>query len=1216
MSISLETLLQERIVILDGAMGTMIQTFGLEEADFRGHQFLHHPQSLKGCNDLLCLTRPELIQGIHRAFLEAGADIIETNTFNAQSVSLADYGLQDQVYAINKAAAELACAVAQEVSARDGRPRWVAGSIGPTNRTASLSPDVNNPGFRNISFMELVAAYTEQIRALMDGGVHLLLPETTFDTLNLKAALYAIETVFESSGHRLPVIASVTITDASGRTLSGQTLEAFWSSISHFPLLAVSINCALGAAQMRAHVEELARLAPVYVCCFPNAGLPNEFGGYDETPTQMAAILRDFAEQGWLNIVGGCCGTRPEFISAIAQAMQGVAPRRIPEVPALPRFSGLEALTLHPDANFILVGERTNITGSRKFARLIREENYEAALEVARQQVEGGANLLDINMDEGLIDSEAVMRKYLYLLAAEPDIAKLPVMIDSSRFEVLEAGLQCLQGKCVVNSISLKEGEAVFLERARKIRRYGAAVVVMAFDESGQAVTVEHKVTICHRAYRLLTETVGFPPQDIIFDPNILTVATGMEEHAEYARAYLEAIGEIKALCPGALISGGVSNLSFSFRGNDYVREAMHAVFLYHAIRAGMDMGIVNAGQLAVYEDIPPKLREHIEDVLFNRRSDATDRLVTLAETYRAQGNQREKDERWRQGDLQERLNHALVHGIDSYLEQDLLEALARFSRPLEIIEGPLMTAMNLVGDLFGDGKMFLPQVVKSARVMKKAVAWLFPYLEADKTASTSKGKILLATVKGDVHDIGKNIVGVVLACNNYEIIDLGVMVPAERILAEARAAGVDIIGLSGLITPSLDEMVHVAREMERLGLKLPLLIGGATTSAKHTAVKIAPVYTGPVVHVNDASRAVTVVSQLLSETQAPAYLEQVRQQQAQTRERYLNRAARPLLSLEQARARAPQYDWSQVELAQPEFSGVRILSQIPLAELLPYIDWTPFFSAWELRGTYPAILQHPEMGHAARELFEHAQTLLAQIVAENWLEARAVYGFFPAAAQGEDILIYSDAERTRVQTVFHTLRQQEELGRPPLALADWIAPVQSGCQDWLGAFAVTAGLGLDRHVQRYEAVHDDYHAILLKALADRLAEALAEWLHQRVRREWGYGRAEHLTPQELIAEKYRGIRPAPGYPACPDHTEKRTIFALLGAEAIGLTLTEHCAIIPTAAVTGWFFAHPQAHYFSISRIGADQVADYARRKGMTQTEMERWLAPWLGYEL
>ncbi|PIQ25106.1 methionine synthase [bacterium (Candidatus Blackallbacteria) CG17_big_fil_post_rev_8_21_14_2_50_48_46] len=1216
MTTSLEALLKERIVILDGAMGTMIQTFGLEEADFRGEAFKAHPLPLKGCNDLLCLTRPDLIQSIHRDFLLAGADIIETNTFNAQSVSMADYGLEDQVYAINKAAAEVARAAVAEIQKEDPRPRWVAGSIGPTNRTASLSPDVNNPSFRNISFQELVAAYTEQIRGLVDGGVDLLLPETTFDTLNLKAALFALEAYFETTGKRLPVIASVTITDASGRTLSGQTVEAFWNSIAHASLLAVSINCALGAAQMRSHVEELARLAPVHVCCFPNAGLPNEFGGYDETPAQMAAILKDFAQQGWLNIVGGCCGTRPEFIAAIAQAMQGLPPRSLPEVPALPRFSGMEALTLRPDSNFTLVGERTNITGSRKFARLIREENYEAALEVARQQVEGGANLLDVNMDEGLIDSVAVMQKYLYLLASEPDIARLPIMVDSSRFEVLEAGLQCLQGKSVVNSISLKEGEAAFLAQARLVRRYGAAVVVMAFDEGGQAVTAEHKVSICHRAYRLLTEEVGFPPQEIIFDPNILTVATGMEEHAEYGRAFLEAIREIKALCPGALISGGVSNLSFSFRGNDYVREAMHAVFLYHAIQAGMDMGIVNAGQLAVYEDIPAELLTHIEDVLFNRHPEATDRLVSLAESYRKQGTQREKDERWRQAPLQERITHALVHGIDGYLEADLPEALASFERPLEIIEGPLMIGMNIVGDLFGAGKMFLPQVVKSARVMKKAVAWLLPYMEADKSAKSSKGKILLATVKGDVHDIGKNIVGVVLGCNNYEVIDLGVMVPSDKILAEAQAQNADIIGLSGLITPSLDEMVHVAKEMQRLNFKTPLLIGGATTSTKHTAVKIAPAYEGPVLHVNDASRAVTVVSQLLSETQSADYLAQVRAQQALTRERYLNRSARALLSLEQARARAPRFDWQHLELAQPEFSGRRVLTQIPLEQLLPYIDWTPFFSAWELRGVYPAILEHPEMGHAARELFEHAQALLKTVVAEKWLEARAVYGFYPAASEGDDILVYRDASRSEEQTRFHSLRAQEDLGnKPHLALADFVAPVASGRPDWIGSFAVTAGIGLDAHVQRFEAAHDDYNAILLKALADRLAEALAEWLHQKVRQEWGYGQSEDLSAEELIQEKYRGIRPAPGYPACPDHTEKRTIFALLQAEEIGLALTEHCAMTPTAAVSGWYFSHPEARYFSITRLGADQVADYAQRKGVALKEMETWLAPWLGYE-
>ncbi|MGV3524692.1 MAG: methionine synthase [Candidatus Sericytochromatia bacterium] len=1198
--------LQERILILDGAMGTMIQSFGLAEADYRGTVYADHPSPLKGCNDLLALTRPDVLTQIHGDFLRAGADIIETNTFNANAISMADYDLVDQVYALNRASAEVAVAAAQAAAATDGKPRWVAGSMGPTTRTASLSPDVNNPAYRSVTFLELAAAFAEQARGLLDGGVDLLLPETHIDTLNLKAALYGIEKVFQERGQRVPVLASVTIPDASGRTLSGQTMEAFWTSISAYELLGVSINCALGASEMRAYVQELSRLAPIHVCCFPNAGLPNEMGGYDDDPEKMAAILADFARSGWLNIVGGCCGTRPDHISRIAAAVREIAPRPLPSPPAYPRFSGMEPLVLRPDSNFTLIGERTNITGSRKFARLIREEQYEAALAVARQQVEGGANVLDVNMDEGLIDSVAAMRTFLNLIASEPDIARLPIMIDSSRWEVLEAGLQCVQGKSIVNSISLKDGEALFLERARTIRQYGAATVVMAFDENGQATETANKVAICERAYRLLTEEVGFAPEEIIFDPNILTVATGLEEHNNYAIAFIEAVREIKQRCPGALVSGGVSNISFSFRGNDYVREAMHAAFLYHAIQAGLDMGIVNAGQLQVYSEIPAELLEHVEDVLFNRRPDATERLVDLAERYRGSDSGREvQAQAWRSEDLAKRLSHALRHGTSEFLDADLQEALAVYPTPLSIIEGPLMDGMNEIGELFGAGKMFLPQVVKSARVMKQAVAVLQPLMEKDSAQARSKGKILLATVKGDVHDIGKNIVGVVLACNHYTIRDLGVMVPAERILAEAQSWGADVIGLSGLITPSLDEMVHVASEMQRQGFTLPLLIGGATTSRKHTAVRIAPAYEHIVAHIVDASRAVGGLRDLLATD--TGYAESLKAEQAQVRERYAANQAKPLLSLSAARAAAPRYDWNTVDRPKPAFVGLCTLEP-PLAELIPYIDWTPFFSTWELAGVYPRILDDAVVGSAARELFAQAQAMLHQIVAENWLQARARYGFFAAHSSGDDIILGHNDKTV----VFHTLRQQEvRPGKPRQALADWIAP--AGHSDHIGAFVVTAGLGIEPHLARFEAEHDDFNAILLKALADRLAEALAEWLHVQARRDWGYGTDEQLTLQDLIKERYRGIRPAPGYPACPDHSEKRKLFALLQAEEMGVQLTEHCAMYPAAAVSGFYFAHPESRYFSVGRIGRDQLADYAARKGWSLAEAENWLRPSLG---
>lgn len=1201
--------LNERILVLDGAMGTMIQAFDLQEADYQQGRFADHPISLKGCSDILCLTRPDVIQEIHRQFFQAGADIIETNTFGGNAFALGDYQLQDEVYSINKAGAEIARAVAEEFMQADGRRRWVAGSMGPTTVTTSISPDVNDPAARTATFAQLADTFAEQARALLDGGVDFLLPETSIDTLNMKAALYAIAQVFEERQMRVPVMASFTITDASGRTLSGQTVEALWHSISHFPLFAVSLNCALGAEQMLPYVQELSRLAPIPVSCFPNAGLPNEFGEYDASPESMADTLEEFVDQGWLNIVGGCCGTRPKHIQAIAQRMQGKKPRTAPPPRRLPSYSGMEPLTIFPDSNFLLVGERTNITGSRRFARLIREENYEAALSVARQQVEGGANILDVNMDEGLIDSVAVMRTFLNLIASEPDIARIPIMIDSSKWEVLEEGLQCVQGKSIVNSISLKDGEALFLERARKIRQYGAAVVVMAFDETGQATSKEDKVAICQRAYKLLTEEVGFPAEDIIFDPNILTVATGIEEHNDYALNFIEALREIKNTCPGALTSGGVSNISFSFRGNDFVREAMHAAFLYHAIQAGLDMGIVNAGQLQVYSEIPEDLLQHIEDVLFNRHPDATEKLVDLAQRFQSTQVEREAAAQvWRESELPQRLAYALRHGVADYLEEDLQEALKVYDKPLSIIEGPLMDGMNIIGDLFGAGQMFLPQVVKSARVMKKAVAFLEPLMEDDKASAQAKGKVLLATVKGDVHDIGKNIVGVVMACNNYEIIDLGVMVPADKILAAAREQQVDIVGLSGLITPSLDEMVHVASEMQRQEFKLPLLIGGATTSRKHTAVKIAPAYAEPVVHVLDASRSVGTLQNLLTDSRE-SFLADLEREQNTLRERFAQRKQRrPLLSIAEARQRKPQYDWSEAPPV-PAFTGVRLLEEIALDELVPYIDWTPFFTTWELHGSYPRILDDAKVGPSARELFEQAQGMLKRIVDEKWLQPQAVYGFFKAQSQGDDMHLEHEGQ----DWVLHSLRQQEARKKAEqLALADWLAPAESGQQDYLGAFVVTAGHGVAERVAAFKAEHDDYSAIMLQALADRLAEALAEKLHQQVRQEWGFKDAEDIRLEDLIKERYRGIRPAPGYPACPDHSEKRKLFKLLQAERIGVTLTEHCAMTPPASVSGLYFSHPDSRYFSIGKLGPDQIQDYAQRKGWTLEEAQSWLRPWL----
>ena len=1217
---TLERLLAERIVILDGAMGTAIQAHGLDEDGFRGEEFAGHPRGLQGCNDLLSITQPGIIEEIHRDYLDAGADIIETNTFNASGVSLADYGLEGHVYAINKAAAEVARKAAAAATGRTpDRPRFVAGSMGPTNRTASLSPDVENPAFRAITFRELADAYYEQARGLLDGGVDLLAVETTFDTLNLKAALFAIRRCFDERGARVPVIASLTITDQSGRTLSGQTLEAAWISISHVDVLTTGLNCALGPEQMRPFIEEIARVAPHYIHCYPNAGLPNELGGYDETPSQMAATLREYAREGWLNLVGGCCGTTPEHIRAIAEAVEGLAPHRVSEANPYTQYSGLEPLTIYPDSNFIMIGERTNVTGSRRFARLIKNGDYEKALAVARDQVRGGANVLDVNMDEGLLDSEQAMTTFLNLVGSEPEIARLPIMVDSSKFSVLEEGLQRLQGKGIVNSISLKGGEEEFKDQARTIRRYGAAVVVMAFDETGQATTADHRVAIAERVYGILTEEVGFDPKDIIFDPNVLAVATGIDEHNEYAQAFIEATRRIKERCPGMKISGGVSNLSFSFRGNDVVREAMHAAFLYHAIQAGMDMGIVNAGQLMVYDEIPADLLERVEDVLFNRRGDATERLVEFAGTVKGDKRARVKDETWRQGSVEERLSHALVNGIDDHIVDDVEEARQKYARPLEVIEGPLMAGMNVVGDLFGSGKMFLPQVVKSARVMKKAVAHLEPFIEAEKEAAgggTARSKIVLATVKGDVHDIGKNIVGVVLGCNNHEVIDLGVMVPAETVLEKAREEKADLIGLSGLITPSLDEMVHVAHEMSRQGFEVPLLIGGATTSKKHTAVKIAPEYGGATIHVLDASRAVEVVGTLTSGGRG-ALERSNRDDQTAIRDAYQGKTASALVPYADAVGMGFTATPESADVHRPDALGPRALGEVPLGEIVPYIDWSPFFHAWEMKGKYPAILDHPERGEAARELFDNGRGLLDEIVGGGLLKARGVYGLFAAGRDGDDVVVYRDEARAKEIARLHTLRQQvrKKAGEPLYALADFVLPVDSGIGDYVGAFAVTAGIGADEHARRFEDEHDDYRAILVKVLADRLAEAFAEYLHERVRREWGYGRDENLSPQDLIDERYRGIRPAPGYPACPDHTEKATLWKLLDVEgATGIALTETFAMNPAASVSGLYFAHPDARYFAVARIGRDQVESYAKRKGMTITEVERWLAPNLDY--
>jgi 5-methyltetrahydrofolate--homocysteine methyltransferase len=1219
----MQKLLTERILVLDGAMGTMIQSYKLTESDFRGERFAGHTKDLRGNNDLLCLTRPDVIAAIHRAYLEAGADIIETNSFNGTSVSQSDYGTESAVYDLNFAAARLACEAADESTAKDpDHPRFVAGALGPTNRTCSLSPDVNRPGFRNISFDELGAAYRTQAEGLIDGGADILLVETVFDTLNCKAALFAIRQLLHERQIDLPIWISGTITDASGRTLSGQTPEAFWISVSHCAPFCVGLNCALGAEALRPHLETISSIADQYVSVYPNAGLPNEFGEYDDTPEYMAEQIGEFARAGLVNIVGGCCGTTPAHIRAIVGAVRGVAPRRIPEIPRYTRLSGLEPLVFHPDLLFVNVGERTNVAGSSKFAKLIKEGGFEEGLAIARQQVQSGAQMIDVNMDEAMLDSLAAMTTFLQLIASDPEISRVPIVIDSSRWEVIEAGLKCIQGKGVVNSISLKDGEEEFKRRARLIRQYGAATIVMAFDEQGQADSHARKVDICKRSYKVLTIDLGFPPQDIIFDPNIFAVATGIEEHNRYVIDYIEACKSIKRLLPDSLVSGGVSNLSFAIRGNSALREMMHSIFLYHAIQAGMDMGIVNAGQLPVYEDIPADTRQIIEDVLFDRSPDATARLVELATTKTASMARQAEEQVWRKLPIDDRLSYSLVHGITEWIEQDTLEAYEHHADPLKVIEGPLMAGMNTVGDLFGAGKMFLPQVVKSARVMKRAVAVLTPHLEARKKAgeSSSNGKILLATVKGDVHDIGKNIVGVVLGCNNYEVIDLGVMVPVQKILETARDKQVDIIGLSGLITPSLDEMVHVAREMKRQRCELPLLIGGATTSRVHTAVKISPEYDHISVHVPDASRAVAVVGNIMNAGKREAYARHITEQYESVRKEHAGRReVTHLLSIEDARKARVPIDWASYQPTAPSKPGVTVFESYPLAELVPYIDWTPFFMAWELPGRYPEILNYKHLGDQARKLFDDANQLLRTLIDKRILNARAVIGLFPANSVGDDVEIYVDKRRSEVAITLHHLRQQKEksAGKNNACLADFVAPKDSGVADFMGAFAVCAGFGVEEFVRECEFSHDDYNSIMAKVLADRLAEAMAERMHQRVRTEfWGYAKDEKLTGAALLKEEYAGIRPAPGYPACPDHTEKALLWRLLNVDRnIGLNLTENFAMTPTAAVSGWYFAHPESHYFGVGKINRDQVADYAGRKGMSISEVERWLAPNLLYD-
>jgi len=1221
----LESLLEERILILDGAMGTMLQRLGLDEAAVRGERFAGHHKDLARFSDILNLTRPDDITEIHRKYLAAGADIIETNTFGASLVGMEEFQLPAElVEEINKAGVACARKAVDEFNERTPhKPRFVAGSIGPTAKQMSISTKVDDPAYRGTTFDEMVESYYGQIKAMCEAGVDILLPETFIDTLNLKACLFAAEKYFEQTGVRLPIMASATFNDAGVTFVSSQSVEAFWDSISHIPLLTVGMNCALGPDVMRAHLEELQKVAPARVHCYPNAGLPNEMGQYDLGPGKMAEIVGEFAEQGWVNIQGGCCGTTPDHIAAMADRLKRNRPHKPVSVPNYLRLSGTLPFTLRPESNFVMVGERTNVTGSKAFARLIRDGKFEEAVDVARQQVLGGAAIIDVNMDDALLDGEQAMTTFLRLIAGDGEVSKVPVMIDSSKWSVIEAGLKCVQGKAIVNSISLKDGEEEFLRRARLVRRYGAAAVVMAFDEQGQAVEVEDKVRICKRAYDLLTQQVGFPGEDIIFDPNILTVATGMEEHNNYAVNFIEATRQIKQLCPGAKVSGGVSNISFSFRGNDVVREAMHSAFLYHAIKAGLDMGIVNAGQLAVYEEIPKDLLERCEDVLLNRRPDATERLIQFAETVKGKSKAAvAEDLSWREQPVEKRLAHALVKGIDKYIEIDVEEARQNYDRCLRIIEGPLMDGMTIVGDLFGAGKMFLPQVVKSARVMKKAVSYLLPFMEQEKIAAgtvdqSTRGRILMATVKGDVHDIGKNIVGVVLGCNNYEVIDLGVMVSAEKILDTAIEKNCDIVGLSGLITPSLDEMVHVAKEMQRRGLDKPLLIGGATTSAKHTAVRIAPQYSHPTVHVLDASRCVGVVDRLMSPTLRPQLVKENAELQRQLKESYAARNVK-LVPYEEAKARKFQTDWSSVQIDKPAFTGLKVLDDYPLEKIAEYIDWSPFFMTWELKGKYPKIFNDPTVGSQAKELFADAKKLLQQIIDEKLLTARAVYGFWPAASEGDDIVLFTDDSRTKRLTKFHTLRQQwERQGQKDFkALADYIAPLDSGREDYLGAFAVTAGIGAPELCAKFDKDHDDYNSIMVKALADRLAEAFAELLHEQARRDWGYGKQESLSNDQLIAEEYRGIRPAAGYPSQPDHTEKRILFDLLQAEKnAGITLTESYAMLPAASVSGLYFAHPEARYFAVDRITREQVEDYARRKGMLVSQVERWLAPNLGYD-
>jgi 5-methyltetrahydrofolate--homocysteine methyltransferase len=1221
----LDEILAQRIMVLDGAMGSMIYSYAPTEADYRGARFADHPVLLKNCTEVLALTQPTMIEEIHRAYLQAGADIVETDTFNSNRLSLAEFGLDDHVVELNRAAVEIARRAAEDFTRRDpDKPRFVAGSIGPTKKQLSMGIHVEDPGRRDVTFDEMVANYREQVRALVEAGVDILLPETSFDTLVMKACLYAIETVFDELGRRVPVMISGTIFD-NGRTLSAQPVEAFYYSVSHFDATSVGLNCAVGVEQMRPAIESLAAIARTRVSCYPNAGMPDGFGGFQGDLNRTAAVLGEFARNGWVNLVGGCCGTTPEWIAAIAEAVEGVAPRKVPAAPAPSSFSGSEPLVVPPGSGFIMVGERTNITGSKRFARLIRENKYEEALAVARDQVESGANIIDVNMDEGLIDGEKAMTHFLNLVSAEPSVARVPVMIDSSNFAVIEAGLKCVQGKSIVNSISLKEGEAKFLEQARTVRRYGAAVVVMAFDEEGQAVEKDRKVAICERAHRLLTEEVGFEPSDIIFDVNILTVGTGIEEHSNYAVEFIEAVRELKRRFPESKTSGGVSNVSFAFRGNDTVREAMNAAFLYHAIHAGLDMGIVNPGQLQVYDEIPKDLLERVEDVLLNRRPDATDRLTEFSETVKKAGKKAAdpKALAWRDAPVADRLKHALIHGITDFIDQDVEEARRGLDRPLQVIEGPLMDGMNVVGDLFGAGKMFLPQVVKSARVMKKAVAYLLPFMEAEKAATgagmhQARGKVLMATVKGDVHDIGKNIVGVVLGCNDYEVIDLGVMVPCETILAKAKEVGADLIGLSGLITPSLDEMVHVAKEMKREGFAVPLLIGGATTSAKHTAVKIAPAYDGMVVHVKDASRCVGVVDRVTRPEERAAFDAQNREAQERERVAFGRKVQRKLVPYDEALSRRFRTDWASRPVDRPEFLGRRVLADVPLADLVPFLDWSPFFHAWEMKGKYPAILDDPAAGAEARKLFDDARAMLDRIVREGRIKARGVYGFFPAASEGDDIVVYEDESRRAVARRLPMLRQQwERVGQADFrSLADYIAPADSGRADYLGMFAVTAGEGADELAAEYERRDDPYGAILVKALADRLAEAFAERLHQQARRDWGFGGEERLTNEDLIDERYRGIRPAPGYPACPDHLGKRDIWDLLDVRgATGMWLTESLMMVPAASVSGYYFGHPEARYFAVDMITRDQVESYASRRGIPLAEAERWLGPNLAYD-